>query len=227
MKGIFSYESKFFQFLVQLANLIFLNFLFLLCCLPVFTIGAAQAGLMNATRIMQDPENDSSWLKAFFRGFSSGFLRITVIWAVCLVIIGFMLQMLFAVIYFDAIWHNGPMISAILALAAFMLFQSMVMAFHSRFDCTALQLIRSAWFMILMHPIKALCMTLLIWGPVILALLDLYLFFQLTPAWMFLYYSAAFQGCAMLMRGPFQDVQNQFFPPEQAEKEEDSNDLEE
>lgn len=193
-----------------LANLIFLNLLFLLCCLPVVSIGAAQAGLMNASRVIQDPEDDSSWLKAFFRGFTSGFGRITVIWSACMVIIAVMVYLLFAVIYLDAIWHNGPMISAILALSAFMLFQSMAVAFHSRFDCSIRKLIRNAWFMIFMHPIKACCMALLVWGPVILGLLDLYLFFQLTPAWMFLYYSAAFQGCVRLMRSPFQKVQDQF-----------------
>ena len=43
--NFFSYESKPMQILMLLGDLIILNLLFILCSLPVFTIGAAQAGL--------------------------------------------------------------------------------------------------------------------------------------------------------------------------------------
>ena len=87
MKNIFSYESKFMQTLLVAADYIILNAVFILCCLPVFTIGAAQAGLYTGIRVLRDKEDDSSCLKAFFRGFKSGFGKITLVWCLFAVVI--------------------------------------------------------------------------------------------------------------------------------------------
>ena len=45
MEILFSYDSKLMQTLTFVGDLIILNLLYLLCCVPVFTIGAAQAVL--------------------------------------------------------------------------------------------------------------------------------------------------------------------------------------
>ncbi len=209
-KNLFSYESPVFQFLLKLSYWVFLNVLYLVCCLPVVTIGASQAGLMNAVRILQDPEDDSSCYKAFFRGFFQGLGKITLITSVCLVLIVTMFFVLFSTIYYDAIWKNAPVLSAILGLAIGILMQSMTSAFHSRFDCSIWQIIRSSWYMILMHPIRAVGMAVVVWLPIIVALLDLYLFFQATPLWMFIYFTLAYQASVKIMKAPFQDIENQF-----------------
>ena len=51
--NIFNYESKFNQLLMTLADLIILNLLFVVCSLPIFTIGAAQAGLFTGIRVLR------------------------------------------------------------------------------------------------------------------------------------------------------------------------------
>ncbi len=216
-KNFFNYESKFYQFLLKASNIVLLNVLYLLCCLPVITIGAAQAGMMNATRIQQDPEDDTSWVAAFFRGFTNGFGRITLIWCILMVVIAAMIYLLFSVIYLNAIFKDGPVISAILGLAVVLLVQSMATAFHSRFDCSVWQVLRSSVYMILMHPIRAVLMAAVIWGPVIVLLLDLYLFLQMTPLWMFFYFGIAWQFAAKLMYTPFRQVEEQFFPDPEEE----------
>ena len=55
--NIFNYESKFNQMVMVLADMIILNLLYLICCIPIFTIGAAQAGLYTAVRAMRDDED--------------------------------------------------------------------------------------------------------------------------------------------------------------------------
>ena len=69
MSNVFSYESAPMQMLLRLGDLILLNVCYLACCIPVFTIGAAQAGLYSACRVMQDKTNDGSVTAAFFKGF--------------------------------------------------------------------------------------------------------------------------------------------------------------
>ena len=40
MKSFFNYDSPFFQFLNRVADLIIVNVLFLVCCVPLITVGA-------------------------------------------------------------------------------------------------------------------------------------------------------------------------------------------
>ena len=58
MNGLFSYDSKPMQLLGFLGDLILLNILYLVCCIPLFTIGAAQAGLFTACKVLLDKEDD-------------------------------------------------------------------------------------------------------------------------------------------------------------------------
>ena len=88
MNSIFSYDSPLMQVLTYIGDLIILNFIFLLCCLPVFTIGAAQAGMFTAVRVLSDKEDDSSAVAAFFRGFKNGFGKVTLTSIACALILG-------------------------------------------------------------------------------------------------------------------------------------------
>lgn len=87
MKSIFSYDSKIMQALMVVGDVIILNVLFLLCCIPIITIGAAQAGLYTGVKVLLDKEDDSSCAKAFFRGFCAGFTKITITWCLFLVVL--------------------------------------------------------------------------------------------------------------------------------------------
>lgn len=211
MKNLFSMDSKFYQMLVRLSEVIILNVLYTACCVPVVTIGAAQAGMMNAVRTLQDKEDDSSCYRAFFRGFASGFGKITIVWVMSIVVMALLTYSTVAIVYYDGMLGNAPVIMSVIALALFMVFQSMTVTFHSRFDCSVWQIIRSSLFMILMHPIRAVCVAVAIWGPVILMLLDTNLFLTITPVFMFIYYTVAFQFAAVMMKAPFAEIEAEHF----------------
>ena len=85
--GIFSYDSKLMRLLGGLADMMLLNVLYIVCSIPVFTMGAAQAGLYNGLRNLHDPESEGGYVKAFFRGFQDGFLRITLVWTALLILV--------------------------------------------------------------------------------------------------------------------------------------------
>ena len=63
------YDSPIVQLLNKVTDLILLNVLYIVCSIPVFTIGAAQAGLYTAVKVMLDKEDDTSVFKAYWRGF--------------------------------------------------------------------------------------------------------------------------------------------------------------
>lgn len=73
------YENPFIQMLSRIGELMIVNFLFVVCCLPIFTIGAAAAGLNKVTQnIVLDAEGGV--FKTFFRGFRENFKQATVLW---------------------------------------------------------------------------------------------------------------------------------------------------
>lgn len=79
MGGFFSLNSKFMQVMSRVADLIILNVIYLVTCLPVVTIGAASTALYTVCfRLGTDREG--SLVKGYFRAFRDEFRQATLIW---------------------------------------------------------------------------------------------------------------------------------------------------
>lgn len=78
-----SYDSKFGQFFVKFFNSCYLNLLWLVCSLPVFTIGASTTALYYATLRFARGE-DATAARMFFRSFRQNFKQATVLWLILL-----------------------------------------------------------------------------------------------------------------------------------------------
>ncbi len=204
--NIFHYDSPVSQLLMKIADLAILNLLFILCCLPVFTIGAAQAGLYTAAKVMLDKKDDRSLTAAFFRGFKAGFGTITAGWGVVTLVI-----VLFVYVGVMAIMLGMPAWLFLIALAVMAVYQSLFPAFHSRFGCTFKQLFRNCVFLLLYYPLQSIINGILIWLPVVLAgILDLYTFMALTPVWLLFYYSTAVLFGYQMLKKPFDQLVDHF-----------------
>lgn len=83
---IFSLDSPVMVFLTKVANLMLLNFLAVICCLPIVTGGASITAMYYVTLKMARNE-DPYILKNFFKSFKENFRQATVIWVVLLVIV--------------------------------------------------------------------------------------------------------------------------------------------
>ena len=215
MKNLFSYDNKVMQVLMTIGDLIILNVLFLLCSIPIVTMGAAQAGLYTAVRVITDKEDDSSPAAAFFRGFKSGFLKITLIWCVFLLLI---VASLWA--FFGA--TGGVKIVAFIAFCIVAIYETLVMMFHARFDCTPLQLLRNATLLLLAHPIRVIPATFLSWLTVIIMLYDPNSFLAMGVMILSLFISLTFFLSYALLHKPFQELvkmANERLNPEQKETE--------
>ena len=79
----FSYDSKFGQLFLKLAYGCCLNVLWLVCCLPIFTIGASTTALYYTSfKIAKD---EGSFITTmFFRSFRQNFKQATIIWLIML-----------------------------------------------------------------------------------------------------------------------------------------------
>ncbi len=83
--NIFSYDSKFSQIMIKLSFSSWLNVLWMLCSLPIFTIGASTTALYSVTlKIADDAETNVT--KQFFQAFKENFAQATRLWLILLAV---------------------------------------------------------------------------------------------------------------------------------------------
>lgn len=202
--NFFNYESRPMQILMLLGDLIILNLLYLLCSLPIFTIGAAQAGLYTGLKTLLDPDDDTYCSSAFFKGFKTGFSKITIAWNILLVVEVILGAVTLLCIYYTNSTNSIQFWCAAVGLCIVALFQSLLPLFHARFNCSPWQLIRNAWFLALAHPIRSLFVAAVTWLPLILFIFINFVdFMALTPIFLMIYFSGAFLFGFSFMKKPF------------------------
>ena len=83
MKSIFSLDGPVFRFISLIADLCILNIVWLITCIPIFTIGAATASMFTLT-IEMVKGNSVKIVRDFFKGVKNNFKRGTIIWLLML-----------------------------------------------------------------------------------------------------------------------------------------------
>ena len=79
----FSYDSKFSQTVLKLCMACYLNLLWFVCSIPIFTIGASTTALYYVTlKIVREEEGSVTAL--FFKSFKENFKQATVLWLILL-----------------------------------------------------------------------------------------------------------------------------------------------
>lgn len=79
INGLFNPENRFWMFMEKLMNLCIVSVMWLLCSLPVITIGAATTALFGYTLKLTHDE-EGYVVRTFIRGFRENFVRSTVLW---------------------------------------------------------------------------------------------------------------------------------------------------
>lgn len=88
--GIFSPDGALARFLNTLGNLIVLNILTIICCIPIFTAGAAMTALYTMVMRMARKE-DGKIISEYFKAFRANFKQATVLWLIFGGLIAFMI----------------------------------------------------------------------------------------------------------------------------------------
>ena len=91
MKGLFSLNSPVMAVLAFVGNILLINALWLICCLPVFTIGASTCAMYSVMMKLLRGKDPTVWT-AFFRAFGQNFKQATCIFLLFLIPIAFILM---------------------------------------------------------------------------------------------------------------------------------------
>lgn len=87
MRNLFSMDSPIMIFLGKAADLIVLNIVFLICCIPIVTIGSSVTAMYYV--LLKLHREESNYLvREFFRAFCKNFKKATILWILYLIVIG-------------------------------------------------------------------------------------------------------------------------------------------
>ena len=82
---MFGIDSKFYEVVSRIADLVVVNLLFVLCSLPIITIGASTTALYGVTKKMA--ENREGYIfRNYFRLFKENFKQSTIMWSILLLL---------------------------------------------------------------------------------------------------------------------------------------------
>lgn len=186
-------------FLETLANTVFLNLLFLLCSIPIITMGASLTAMYAGLRasIKKEP-----CYKAFFRTFRKSFARSTLAWLILLPVnVLFVSNLVFNCFYLAEGSLVSLLVSAVFALV-FLGFSTLVFLFYSRFEATLLQLFQYSAKIFFTCPIRSIIVGVLTWAPFVLLFTRFDIFLLLGMMWFF-YFSSIATLAIWLMNRPF------------------------
>jgi len=211
MGKIFNLDSPLMVFLGRVADLLWLNILTLLLCIPVVTAGAAFTAL-NYCCLKLVRGSETYITKDYFKSFKENFLQSTIIWLLCLVT-GFILGLDFYIIVKSEETTSTLVIGALIVASVLYLF-TLVAVFptQSHFINTVWKTIRNAFI----FSISVLPRTLVIMVCWLVPFALAYFVDALVPLALFFCFSFPTYITALLFNGVYKK-----FEPEENETNDD------
>lgn len=208
MGKLFNPDSPVMRFLARMADLMILNIIVTICCLPILTTGAAITA-MNYVVLKMVRGEEGYIVKDFFKSFKMNFKQATIIWCIMLLFILIFIGDYWIVMFSGVSFPEG--LSVVLMAVAILLFvvSTYIFPVLARFDNTVKNTIKNGCIMSIMAVPKAILMAVLIVAPVAV----LYFTPQLIPLVILFGFSAPAYLSAMMYSGTLRK-----FEPQQEEE---------
>lgn len=207
MKNLFRLDSPMMLFLSRVTDLIIVNLLFWLCCLPVITIGASLAALHKVTQSMVLDE-DGGVVKPFFRAFRDNFKQATLGWLVLVAFLaGLGVDLMLSLSYLTGNtltvckWMIAILACIILAISEYY-FQLIV-----RYENTVRQHLTNAAILALVKLPRTIVMIFLTLLPLLIALVSMNVFVSTMIFWVILGFAFVSFIQSSLLRPVFRQLE--------------------
>lgn len=207
MGKLFNLDSPIFNFLNKMADLIWLNILTFICCIPIFTVGASLTAL-NYVVLKMVRNEDGYITRSYFKSFKQNFRQATIIWLIVLAAI-MVLAGDFYIFRYTLL--EFPMWIKVALLAVAILFLIAVMHLFpalAKFDNTIKNTFKNSFLMGIISLPKTLLMIVCWIAPIVIGLLV----YQILPLVFVLGISLPAYLCAFLYNKTFKR-----FEPEDAQ----------
>ena len=214
--NIFEEGSPFQRFLNKMADLLILNIITMLMCLPIITAGAALTAMHYVLLKMVRGE-EGYILKSFFRSFKREFRQATVLWILYVALAALMASNLVMVLQGSGrypIWLPSSIVVVAVLELMFMIY---TFAMLSRFDDTIYHTLLNAVTLTFAELPRSLEMA-------VITIIPLIAFFRvsiLLPVLILFGLSVPGYACAMIYDPVFRKIEKQIWEEENAEDTEE------
>lgn len=198
--GIFHPEGKLAGFLNKLGDVMILNLLTVICCIPVVTVGAALTALYSVTLKMVKNE-EGKIVHSYFKAFRDNFKQATALWGIGAGV----LLLIAGDIYLLRLWNDNTFTAYQGVLLILFVVAGLVLMYVfpvlARFDNTTKNTVKNAFLFCMIHFFRSLLLMIVMLLPLILTCLSLrFLFLDVLfgisgPAYlMSIYYRSLFRN---------------------------------
>lgn len=201
MQGLFSLDSKFMRAMSRIGDLLLLNVFYLLTCVPVFTIGAANTALYTVC-FRFGTDREAGITRSYFRAFRDNFKQGTVLWLIVLLCGTTACLNTYIFYAMPGAIRYAFVVFAILFLLV-LLVSGYIFPLLSQFQNDNKSTLRNALILSLGYLPRSVLVAALNVFPFALMLLDFYSFLQAGFFWVALYFSAAAYGNTFLLKKVF------------------------
>ena len=169
MGKVFALDSPLMNGLSKLADLIWLNILATICCIPITTIGASLTALHYVVlKMVKDEEGYIT--RSFFKSFRENFKQATLMWLMLLVVF-ILLVADFMIFRFSGIVFPGWCQIALTAIAVLIMFATMhLFPLLSRYENSIRATYKNSLFMGILHLPKTILMMLCWIVPIVITI---------------------------------------------------------
>ena len=173
MGKFFDMDSPIMRFLNRVADLLILNILVMICCIPIITVGAAVTAMHYVLlKIVRDEEG--YLLKGFFKSFIRNFKQATLAWLLMLVVIAVYLGDVL-IFKYSGVEFPKALVIAVIAVGIIALMISVyVFPLIARFDNTTKNTVKNAAILAFANLPRTLAMVFFYVAPFIAVCLSAY-----------------------------------------------------
>ena len=185
---LFNYDSPLMQALGKVADLMWLNVLTLICCIPIITVGASLTAMnYMALKIVRNEECYIT--KGFFKSFKDNFKQATVIWLILLVMTVVLIGDFYVMSFVEFKFGNVMRVAITLVAVCVALEALYVFPMLAKFENTIWRTIKNSLLLSIMQFPKTILMGIIYLLPMGLLLVAyqviplVFLFGLSVPAW--------------------------------------------
>lgn len=211
MGRIFDLDSPVSRFLSRMADLIWLNILTIICCIPIVTIGASLTAL-NYVALKMVRNEDGYIRESFFKSFKQNFKQATIIWLIILGVLILLICDFYIIRIAPALFPSWIKV-VLFAVTMVLLIATMhVFPVLAKFENSIKNTFKNSLLMGILSLPKTILMIICWIIPVVIALL----FYQILPLVLALGMSLPAYMCAQLYNKTFKR-----FEPEEVQTADD------
>lgn len=187
--NFFVIDSPLMRTLGKIGDIIFLNLLFVVTSIPLFTIGTALSAMYTVTMKMVRGE-DPGVIREYFRAFKRNFRTATICWIAMAAAAALLLLDFRLVGAFDGAARSVVRILLGAVLALWFLMFLYLFPYIARFENTVLQSMKNAWMLSVVHLPSTILMLFISGGLIVATLFTSRSFVIATILWVFAGFAA-------------------------------------